>query len=116
MQQRIKTIRELQREIDRLQQLEKEQAEGLRDTGRQLLEQMRPSMILKRAIADIEQEPALKKGVLRMLLANAAGFVGRKLLVKDSTNILKRTGGHLLDMALRDLVTRSLSPKNGQEA
>lgn len=107
-------MKKLQQEIDRLQQLEKVQAEALRESGRQLLGEMRPSMILKRTLEDVEQDPDLKNGILRMLLANAAGFVGRKLFVQDSGSILKKTGGLIIDMALRDLVTRTLSgKKNG---
>lgn len=109
----------------RIQELEKVQANQmaeLKQSAVSIVESFSPSNMLKGALKDIGSSPGLRTAAIDTAIGIGTGFLGRKLYVGGSGNILKKIAGSAVQFLITNLVRRkmpeirkTLLPANGKQ-
>jgi hypothetical protein len=103
----IKTLIELRKEIAELEITQVSARQDLVVQLRLTYESLRPANLIKHTFKELTTAPDVKLDFLNSIMAMAAGFLSKKLLVGKSHNPLKQVVGTMVQLGVTNLVTRN---------
>lgn len=104
----INSTADLQRRIAELEEAERMQKTEIRYTATQLAKSVTPGNLVKSFVSNIKTSPHLRNSLLDTAVGIGAGFVGKKLFVGKSRNILKRLGGTAIEFIVANMIRKRI--------
>ena len=109
MSNQISKSANLQNKIDRLVQLQDEQKADLKKSTSSLLASLNPLQLLRSSIKDVRSSPDLRSAAIDTAVGIGAGFLGRKLYVSNSSNILRKISGSAIQFFVTNFIRKKMS-------
>ncbi len=97
--------------IKQLEELQKNQVDGLKTSAGLLLHSLSPVQLLKSTFKEVSTTPNLKRTVLNTVMGIGAGFIGRKLYIGRSHSIINKIAGPAIQFFLTNFVRNKLSKR-----
>ena len=91
--------------------LEQKQKEEFQDVKHQfdiLVETVKPVNLLNNVLEDFNT-PETKTNIVNSITSIASGYISRKLLVGESTNIFKKIAGYTLQYAVTNFISKKIN-------
>lgn len=107
----IANTSDLQTAIKRLERRRDVLSEDLKDQFHTLLQELKPTNILKNTLHEVQESTSLKRNLLKVAVGLGAGYFSRKLVVGKSAGIVKKA----LGTALQYGITNIIAHKNPEE-
>jgi hypothetical protein len=107
----IANTSDLDTAIKRLERKKALMEEDIKDHMHGLLENLKPTNILRHTLHEVQESTDLKNNLLKVALGLGAGYFSRKLVVGKSAGLVKKA----LGTALQYGITNFISRKNGKE-
>jgi hypothetical protein len=106
----------IEQRIAELEQLQAQQLAELKLAAGQVIKSISPANLLGSAIRDLGRSPELRTTILDTALGIGAGYLGRKLYVGKSGNLLKQVTGSALELLVSNFVQKKMPEfrQNGQ--
>ena len=98
---------ELRNAISLLEIKQKEEGVLLKEQAKLTYESLKPINLIKTALHDLAQAPDLKGDLMNATIGLAAGYLSKKVVVRDTHNPLKQLLGTFLQMGVSTLVTKN---------
>ncbi len=105
----------LQRRIQNLEELQKNQVEELKTSAGLLLHSLSPVQLLKSTFKEVSTTPNLKNAVLNTAMGIGAGFIGRKLYAGKSSSIISKIAGPAIQFFITNFVRNKLSKRQDKQ-
>lgn len=99
----------LQNKIDQLVQLQAEQTADLKNSAAGLMSSLNPLQMLRSSMKDVTASPDLRAAVIDTAVGIGAGFLGRKLYVRNSGNILRKISGSAIQFFVTTFIRNKMS-------
>ena len=99
----------LQNKIDQLIQLQEEQKADLKKSATALMASLNPLHMLRSTIKDVSASPDLRSAAIDTAVGIGAGFLGRKLYVRNSSNILRKISGSAIQFFVTTFIRNKMS-------
>jgi hypothetical protein len=100
--------------IQRLEQKRAVLEEDLKEHFQDILEDLKPTNILKNTLHEVRESVPLKNNLLKVALGLGAGYFSRKLLVGKSAGLVKKTLGAALQFGITKLVAGKNEEDDGE--
>lgn len=111
---KITNMEELALVIAQLEQKSKDQEVALRAQYDVLLASLRPKNILKNTLYEVQESVSIKNNVLKILMGLGAGYFSKKIITRNSANVLKKVLGTAVEYGVISFL--SGSKKDGSKA
>lgn len=98
----------LQQAISRLKEKEEEQTKNLMTTIEGLTRSLSPAGIIRSAIIDIAEDPAMRAGFVDAAAGIGAGWLGKKLITGNAKNIFSKAFGSVLQFFISGFVSSKM--------
>ncbi len=108
MKNGIANMTDLDERIKQLEALQAVQLTALKIQSRELMEDLKPSALLKTAFKDVVSSKAVKSDVMNTSIGMGAGWVARKLFTFNSKNLFRKVAGYALQYITTNLVTKKI--------
>lgn len=92
--------------IKRLERRKFIMEEDLKDHFHILLNDLKPTNILKNTLYEVQQSTTLKHNLLKVALGLGAGYLSRKMMVGKSAGIVKKALGTALQYGITNFVAK----------
>ncbi|MEO8763221.1 MAG: hypothetical protein ABI416_02995 [Ginsengibacter sp.] len=92
--------------IKRLERKKALMEEELKDHMHDLLENLKPSNILKHTIHEVQESTELKHNLLKVAIGLGAGYFSRKLVIGKSAGLVKKALGTALQYGITNFVAK----------
>ena len=115
MAKQVTTSVSLQRRIQQLEELQKNQVEELKTSAALLLHSLSPVQLLKSTFKEVSTTPNLKSAVLNTAMGIGAGFIGRKLYTGRSHSIISKIAGPAIQFFITNFVRNKLSKRQDRQ-
>ncbi|MDZ4807664.1 MAG: hypothetical protein SGI96_05280 [Bacteroidota bacterium] len=99
----------LQQKIEELEALQAIQMADLKSSAGALLDGFSPSQMLRGALRDVTTSPDLRMAALDTAVGIGAGFLGRKLYVRNSHNFFRKIAGSAVQLFVTTFVRNKMS-------
>ena len=109
MSKRASKSDNLQNKIDQLLQLQAEQTADLKNSAAGLMASLNPLQMLRSTIKDVKSSPDLRAAAIDTAVGIGAGFLGRKLYVRNSSNILRKISGSAIQFFVTTFIRNKMS-------
>lgn len=109
----IANTTDLSTAIKRLERRRMVMEEDLKDHFHLLLEDLKPTNILKNTLHEVQESTSLKHNLLKVAIGLGAGYFSRKMIVGKSAGIVKKALGTALQYGITNFVAKK---KNNDEA
>lgn len=80
--------------------------EELKDDFHNILQELRPTNILKNTLHEIQESTSLKHNLLKVALGLGAGYFSRKLVIGKSAGIVKKALGTALQYGITNFIAK----------
>lgn len=94
--------------IDLLEQKQKQEFIDLKNQFDSLVETVKPVNLLNSTLKDFNT-PETKTNIVNSLTSVASGYISRKLLVGDSSNIFKKIAGYSLQYLVTNFISKKIN-------
>ncbi|WP_298122109.1 hypothetical protein [Flavobacterium sp.] len=91
-----------------LEQKQKEEFQDVKNQFDSLIETVKPVNLLNRTLKDFNT-PETKTNLINSVTSIASGYISRKLLVGESTNIFKKLAGYTLQYAVTNFISKKIN-------
>lgn len=98
----------LARRIRELELRQEHQLADLKSDFEELGESLNPKNMLKAAMRTVVSTPGLKATTLDTAISLGAGFLGKKLIVRNSGNLLRKIAGTAVQFILTNMVRNKI--------
>lgn len=102
----IANTSDLNTAIKRLEKKKMLMEEDLKDHFHILLENLKPTNILKNTLHEVQESVPLKNNLLKVALGLGAGYFSRKLIVGKSAGLVKKALGAALQFGITQFVAK----------
>jgi len=102
----IANTNDLSTAIKRLERRRSVMEEDLKDHFHILLEDLKPTNILKNTIHEVQESTDLKHNILKVALGLGAGYFSRKMVVGKSAGIVKKALGTAIQYGITNFVAK----------
>lgn len=102
----IANTSQLSEAIKKLETKRKLQEEDIRDHAHDLLENLKPTNILKHTLAEVQESTSLKHNLLKVAIGLGAGYFSRKMIVGKSAGIVKKALGAAVQYGLTNFIAK----------
>lgn len=102
----IANTSDLNTAIKRLERKKMLMEEDLKDHFHILLENLKPTNILKNTLHEVQESVPLKNNLLKVALGLGAGYFSRKLIVGKSAGLVKKALGTALQFGITQFVAK----------
>ena len=92
--------------IKRLERRRQRLEEELKDDFHIILQELKPTNILKNTLHEIQESTPLKHNLLKVALGLGAGYFSRKLVIGKSAGIVKKALGTALQYGITNFVAK----------
>ncbi len=99
----------LQLKIEELEALQASQMADLKSSAGALLDGFSPSEMLRSALRDVTTSPDLRTAALDTAVGIGAGFLGRKLYVRNSHSFFRKIAGSAVQLFVTTFVRNKMS-------
>lgn len=101
--EKITGLKDLHAEIQRLESRKVALESGIRDDFQVIVEDLKPSTIIKNTLRGLRGSPDFSKGILRLAMALGAGYVSKKLITGKSAGMLGKVMGTAIQFGVMAL-------------
>ena len=101
------TSASLQARIAELEMKAREQELGMKNTAKDILEDLKPVNLIKDAFSSTVKAPGFGKNLLRGAAGLAAGFLSKKIFVMGSSNVVKKALGTVVELGVAKVVANN---------
>lgn len=91
-----------------LEQRQKQEFQEVKHQFDALVETVKPVNLLNNALKDFNT-PETKTNLINSITSVASGYISRKFLVGESTNIFKKIGGYVLQYAVTNFISKKIN-------
>jgi len=102
----ITNTTDLSAAIKRLERRKMVMEEDLKDHFHLLLEDLKPTNILKNTLHELQESTSLKHNLLKIALGLGAGYFSRKMIIGKSAGIVKKALGTALQYGIANFVAK----------
>ncbi len=102
----IANTTDLSTAIKRLERRKMILEEDLKDHFHVILEDLKPTNILKNTLHEVQESTSLKHNLLKVALGLGAGYFSRKMIVGKSAGIVKKALGTALQYGITNFVAK----------
>lgn len=92
--------------IKRLERRKMVMEEGLKDHFHLLLEDLKPTNILKNTLQEVQQSTSLKNNLLKVVLGLGAGYFSRKIMIGKSAGVVKKALGTAIQYGITNFIAK----------
>jgi hypothetical protein len=104
--QMIANTSDLDTAIKRLERKRRLQEEEMREHFHIILENLKPTNILKHSLHEVQESTLLKHNLFKVALGLGAGYFSRKLVVGKSAGLVKKALGTALQYGITQFVAK----------
>jgi hypothetical protein len=104
--QMIANTSDLDTAIKRLERKRRLQEEEMREHFHIILENLKPTNILKHTLHEVQESTLLKHNLFKVALGLGAGYFSRKLVVGKSAGLVKKALGTALQYGITQFVAK----------
>ncbi len=94
--------------IDLLEAKQKKELDDVKLQVNSLLESMKPVNLLNNTLKDFNT-PETKTNLINSVTSVASGYISRKFLIGDSSNIFKKIAGYTLQYAVTNFISKKIN-------
>ncbi len=98
------TAEGLQARIAELETLSLQQEHEIKNTARLILDDLKPVNLIKGAFTSTVKSPGFGKNLVKGAVGLAAGFLSKKILFRNSSEIVKKTLGTAVEVGIAKVV------------
>jgi hypothetical protein len=98
----------LETRILELEQVQRQQMAELKMAAGNIIDSLSPSNMVKNVLKDIAVSPGLRSTAINTAIGIGAGFLGKKLYVGNSKNILKKVAGSAMQFVIANFVRKKI--------
>lgn len=102
----IANTTDLDTAIKRLERKKSIMEESLKDDFHELLQDLKPTNILKNTIQEVQESTTLKNNLLKVALGLGAGYFSRKLIVNKSAGVVKKALGAAIQYGVTNFIAK----------
>jgi hypothetical protein len=102
----IANTTDLSTAIKRLERRRMVMEEDLKDDFHTLLQELKPTNILKNTLHEVQESTSLKHNLLKVALGLGAGYFSRKMVVGKSAGIVKKALGTALQYGITNFIAK----------
>jgi hypothetical protein len=102
----IANTTDLSTAIKRLERRRMVMEEDLKDHFHLLLEDLKPTNILKNTLHEVQESTPLKHNLLKVAVGLGAGYFSRKMIVGKSAGIIKKALGTAIQYGITNFVSK----------
>ena len=103
----INNATDLKMAIERLENQNLVQKNVITEQFHNTLESLKPMNLLKSSFNKVTKTPGLVENIMNAMVGLGAGFLSKKMLIGNSTGILKRLLGNALEFGVAGLITKN---------
>ena len=92
--------------IKRLERKKQRLEEELKDDFHTILQELKPTNLLKNTLHEIQESTPLKHNLLKVALGLGAGYFSRKLVIVKSSGIVKKALGTALQYGITNFIAK----------
>jgi hypothetical protein len=92
--------------IKRLERKRQRLEEELKDDFHTILQELKPTNLLKNTLHEIQESTPLKHNLLKVALGLGAGYFSRKLVIGKSAGIVKKALGTALQYGITNFIAK----------
>ena len=92
--------------IKRLERKKMLQEEEMRDQFHLILENLKPTNILKNTLHEVQESTPLKNNLFKIAIGLGAGYFSRKLVIGKSAGLVKKALGTALQFGITQFVAK----------
>ncbi len=92
--------------IKRLERKRQRLEEELKDDFHIILQELKPTNLLKNTLHEIQESTPLKHNLLKVALGLGAGYFSRKLMIGKSAGIVKKALGTALQYGITNFIAK----------
>jgi len=92
--------------IKRLERKKQRLEEELKDDFHTILQELKPTNLLKNTLHEIQESTPLKHNLLKVALGLGAGYFSRKLVIGKSAGIVKKALGTALQYGITNFIAK----------
>lgn len=92
--------------IERLERKRMLMEEDLKDQFHIMLENLKPTNILRNTLQEVQESVSLKNNLLKVALGLGAGYFSRKLIVGKSAGLVKKALGTALQFGITQFIAK----------
>ncbi|MBC7873493.1 MAG: hypothetical protein H7Y01_05840 [Ferruginibacter sp.] len=108
MKPRISDSNDLDARIRELEALQVQQTEEIRMSFRELADSLSPANMIKNVMSTVISSPGLRSTVLDSAISAGAGILGKKLVVRNSHNMIRKMTGTAVQFLLSNFVRNKM--------
>ncbi len=108
MPTKVSNTDDLELKILELERRHAQQVGELKNSAAGIVDSMSPSNMIKNVLSDLKTAPGLKAAAIDTAIGIGTGFLGRKLFVGKSTNIVRKVAGSALQFFLTNVVRKRM--------
>jgi hypothetical protein len=105
---RISDSNDLDLRIRELEALQVQQTEEIRMSFRELADSLSPANMIKNVMSTVISSPGLRSTVLDSAISAGAGILGKKLVVRNSHNVIRKITGTAVQFLLSNFVRNKM--------
>jgi hypothetical protein len=105
---RISDSNDLDLRIRELEALQVQQTEEIRMSFRELADSLSPANMIKSAMRTVISSPGLRSTAIDSAISAGAGILGKKLVVRNSHNVLRKVTGTAVQFLLTNFVRNKM--------
>jgi hypothetical protein len=102
----IANTSDLSTDIKRLERRRNFLGEDLKDHFHIVLEELKPTNILKNTLHEVQESTTLKHNLLKVAIGLGAGYFSRKMVVGKSAGIVKKALGTALQYGITNFIAK----------
>jgi len=100
------TSDDLQLQIVELEALALRQEQELKSSAKELVQELKPSNLLKGAISNTVKSPNFSQNLVKGALGLAVGFLTKKFFLRGSSSIVKKALGTAVELGVAKVVAK----------
>ncbi len=108
MPTKVSNTDDLELKILELERRHAQQVGELKNSAAGIVDSMSPSNMIKNVLSDIKSAPGLKAAAIDTAIGIGTGFLGRRLFVGNSRNIVRKIAGSALQFLLTNVVRKRM--------
>ena len=104
----ISSMDNLKLKIEKLETLQLQQLEELKNSALELVKSVSPVQLIKNTLREVMTSPGLKTNAMDAAVGIGAGMLAKKIFVNSSGNIFKKITGSALQFILTNFVSKKM--------
>lgn len=108
----IANTTDLSTAIKRLERRRDFLGEDLKDHFHMVLEELKPTNILKNTLHEVQESTSLKHNLFKVAIGLGAGYFSRKLIISKSAGLVKKALGTALQYGITNFIAKKDDSEN----